>query len=594
MSASKHPCFYLCACSNFHALHDDHNASLKRLMSPLFLPYFIHRCWLFGSLSAITSNLQSEQIYNDPNLQQANPIPDTDTTTPILPKMSIPNDAQWPFVPTDGRPIFFNPEPGTQQTPAYTGRQARKRRHSETSSSNNQPPDPAFPQNHSTYASYLAEQTHLARKVRVTPSLLVNQNSQRFRISDIRDHIVEWARERLKPAAWCVALPLNYLQSLRRLKLALNRKEERFCQHISEKERTKLSQLRNVGRILERLEKIMEEYDRRRRPTYDRHESDSDEDSEIRDAPTRPGPRRDLKLTVEDIEEDEVTDLEDDVDVGREHLRAPLPRRRSHQAPVRTAGIPGLHDDEIEIFMDLRQQYNEAVDELQNTATSKRRSSRSGQQVDAVENEASPPAVQNDGYNNREGSPPSPPGRDDVNDGRNGNSSSSLSDDASDSEGKGQAPPLRHSEKHSSSSPETDLGPIEPRPELVLLPTHLIPAQITRSTRVRRRRRKTLTPTSAQGRTYVEYDRLQEVASQYPSLPESNKKYSNRCLKIICDRVSISRSSRNEILGDEVASIRIFRNKNSTNSNPRNVSIFVRSFKYTERGSCVNQFTTEA
>jgi hypothetical protein len=320
-------------------------------MSPLSLPYFIHRCWLFGSLSAITSNLQSEQIYNDPNLQQANLIPDTDTTTPILTKMSIPNNAQWPFVPTDGRPMFLNPEPGTQQTPAYTGRQARKRRHSETSSSNDQPPESAFPQNHSTYASYLAEQAHLARKVRVTPSLLVDQKSQRFRISDIGDHIVEWAGESLYSAAWCVALPWNYLQSLRHLKLALSSEEWRVCRHISEKERTMLSQLRNLGRIIERLEIFMEEYHKRRQPTDDRHESDSDEESDVdmQDAPPRPAPRRNLKLTVEDIEEDEATDLEDDVDVGKGHLRAPLRRRRSHQAPVRTAGNPGLHGPEAAV-----------------------------------------------------------------------------------------------------------------------------------------------------------------------------------------------------------------------------------------------------
>jgi hypothetical protein len=178
---------------------------------------------------------------------------------------------------------------------------------------------------------------------------------------------------------------------------------------------------------------------------------------------------------------------------------------------------------EILVFMDLRQQYNAAVDELQNPATSKRRSLRSGQQVDAVENEASPPAVQNDGYNSRGGSPPSPPGRDDVNDGRNGKSSSSSSDDASDSEEKGQAPPLRHSENHSSSSPEADLGPIEPRPESVLFPAHLIPAQITRSTQVRSRRRKPPSPTVAQGRTYAEYDRFQEEASQHPSQPEPRR-----------------------------------------------------------------------
>jgi hypothetical protein len=274
-------------------------------------------------------------------------------------------------------------------------------------------------------------------------------------------------------------------------------------------------------------------------------------------------------------------------------MRAPSPRRRNHQSPIRTTGIPELHDDEIEVLMDLRQQYNATVDDLQSSARSERRSPRFGQQGDATGNERIPPTAQNNCNDNGGGSPPLP-WRGDIDDGSNGNSSSSLSDDASDNEKEGQAPPLRHSENHGSNSPEADLGPIQPRPELVLLPTHLIPAQITRSTRVRRRRRKTLTPTSAQGRTYVEYDRLQEVASQYPSLPESNKKYSNRCLKIICDRVSISRSSRNEILGDEVSSIRIFRNKNSTNSNPRNVSIFVRSFKYTERGSYVNQFTTEA
>jgi hypothetical protein len=209
---------------------------------------------LFGSLSAITSNVQSAHIHNDPNLQQANLIPDTDTTTPTSTIMSIPNNVQWPFVPTDNSPIFFNPEPGTQNPPAYIGpwvyadRQTRKRRHSETYSVEDIPPRAKSHQNLSTYASYLTEQAHLARKVRVTLSLLVNQNSQRFRISDIGDHIIGY-----------LALPWHCLQRWRHKWFAAESRGERICRHVKEKDRMGLRRIRDVNRFFGRVERFMEE-----------------------------------------------------------------------------------------------------------------------------------------------------------------------------------------------------------------------------------------------------------------------------------------------------------------------------------------------
>jgi hypothetical protein len=478
---------------------------------------------LFGSLSTITNNLQSAQTYNDSNLQQANLILDTDTTPSPTINMPTPNNSQWPFMPTDARPLFSNPEPGSEKPPAYTGhwiyadQQARKRRHSETSSINYIPLQPTSSQKQTTYASYLAEQAHLARKVRVTPSLLVNQNSQRFCISDIGDHIVDWAAERLKPAARYLALPCHYLQCWRHQWLALESRGARICRHINEKDRAGLRRIRNVNRFLERVERVLEEYSRRRNSEEGPHRHGNG-DVEMEDMPLPTQPGRNFNLTVEDVEEDGGIDLEEDEgEVIRENMRDPSPNRRHHQGPLEHAEFVDLDDDESEVLMDLRQEYNAIVDDLEDFAMLQEQLPRFGQQDDAAGNEAPPPAVQSDGIGNGGADPPLPV-RDDVEDGRNGNSSSSSSDDGSNNEEQGQAPPVRNSEHHGTNFSEADPGPIQPRPESVLLPAHLIPAQIMRLIPVRSRRRKTMSTTLEQDKTYAEYDRFQEMTSQHPSL----------------------------------------------------------------------------
>jgi hypothetical protein len=104
--------------------------------------------------------------------------------------MSISNSSiQWPHVLGDKRP-FFSPDLALQPPTPWAGpwgqtdTNSRKRRHDEDEQAAAPPqiePEAVFKHPHLTYASYLAEQSHLARKVRVTPALLANQNSQHFR-----------------------------------------------------------------------------------------------------------------------------------------------------------------------------------------------------------------------------------------------------------------------------------------------------------------------------------------------------------------------------------------------------------------------------
>jgi hypothetical protein len=201
-----------------------------------------------------------------------------------------------------------------------------------------------------------------------------------------------------------------------------------------------------------------------------------------------------------------------------DNMRDPSPHRRHHQGRLEHAKFIDLDDDESEVLMDLRQDYNAIVDDLEDFAMLQEQLPRFGQQDDAIGNEAPPQALQNDG-SDFGGADLLLLVRDDVEGGRNGDSSSSSSDGGSDNEEGGQAPSVRNSEDHGAISYEVDPGPIQPRPESVLLPAHLIPAQVMRSTPVRSRRGETMSPTLAQGRTYAEYDRFKEMTSQHSSLP---------------------------------------------------------------------------
>jgi hypothetical protein len=480
--------------------------------------------------------------------------------------MSESKNVQWPFVPADARPLFFKPEPNSQKAPVYTepwiyaDHRTRKRRHREVNSSIDEPPQPTLPQNHTTYASYLAEQSHLARKVRVTPYLLVNQNSQRFRVLDIGDHIVDWAVERLKPAAKYIALPWHCLIDVRHERLARKDGGERRCRHIDEQERMKLRGFKNVDMLIERMEEFMEEYQRRRIPRDD-DESESleesefgDGDVEMEDAPPLVPPRPNLNPTVEDLEEDDLDD--DKVEFVKEDAPSPPARRRNHTAPIGDAEFADLDDDEIDVMREMRQQYNANAEDLQDASLLISRLPQFEQQVDAAENEALPTAVQNGGGNNEERNSP-PPVRDDAGDA--GNESSGSSSDYGDDNEEGPAPPVRNSidkrhgernkpsssnanisDEHAANCFNVDLRPIEPRPAPVLLPAHLIPAQIPRTTPVRNRHREESSTASVQGSTYAEYDRFQEMASTRPSPP-----ITRRNTRIAGSRSPVSRSSTN-------------------------------------------------
>jgi hypothetical protein len=480
--------------------------------------------------------------------------------------MSESKNIQWPFVPTDARPLFFNPEPNSQKAPVYTepwtytDHQTRKRRHSEVNSRTDEPPHPTFPQNHSTYASYLAEQSHLARKVRVTPYLLVNQNSQRSRVSEIGDHIVDWALERLKPAAKYLALPWQCLIDVRHERLARKDEGEARCRHINERERVELRTFRNVVMFIERVEGLMKEYQRRRVPRND-DESESEEGSEFGDGdvemedalPLAP-PRWNFNPSVEDVEERDLDD--DDVEFVRENAPSSPFRRRNLGDPIGDAEFADLDDDEMDVLRELRQRYNGIVEDLQDASSLISRPPRFEQQVDAVENEALPTTVQNGGDENK--GPNSPlPAREDA-DAGNEISSSSSSDDGNDNE-EGPTPPVRNginerhdernkpsssnvniSDEHAANCFNVDLRPIEPRSASVLLPAHLIPAQIPRTTPARNRHREESSTVSVQGSTYAEYDCFQKMASQRPA-----QLVPRRSTRTAGSRCSVTRSSTN-------------------------------------------------
>jgi hypothetical protein len=472
-------------------------------------------------------------------------------------------NVQWPFVPADAPPLFFNPEPNSRKAPVYTepwiyaDHRTRKRRHSEVNSSIDEPPQPTLPQNHTTYASYLTEQSHLARKVRVTPYLLLNQNLQRFRVSDIGDHIVDWAVERLKPAAKCLALPWHCLIDVRHERLARKDRGERRCWHINEQERLELRSFRNVDMFIERVERSMGTYQRRMPRNDDESESEEesefgDGDVEMKDAPPLAPPRPNLNPTVEDVEEGEIDD--DEVEFMRENSPSPPPRRWNHTAPIGNTEFADLDDDEIDVLRELRQRYNTNAEDLQDASSLILRLPRFAQQVDDVENEARPTTAQNGRGDNEDRKSP-PPVREDA--GNAGNeSSSSSSEDGNDNEG-GPAPPVgngideRHDERNKPSSSNTnhgnehaansinvDLRPVEPRPAPILLPAHLIPAQIPRTTPVRNRHREEPSTASVQGTTYAEYDRFQEMALARLSPP-----ITRRSTRIAGSRSSVTRSS---------------------------------------------------
>jgi hypothetical protein len=250
-----------------------------------------------------------------------------------------------------------------------------------------------------------------------------------------------------------------------------------------------LRRIRNANRFPEHVERFMEEYSRRRN-SEEGPGGHGNGGVEMEDVPLPTPPRRNFNPTVEDVEEEEEEGIDLEEDEGEfimDNMRDPSPHRRHHQGPLEHAEFVDLDDDESEVLMDLRQEYNAIVDDLEDFAMLQEQLPRFGQQDDANGNEAPPQALQNDG-SDFGGADPLLLVRDDVEGGRNGDSSSSSSDDGSDNEEGGQAPPVRNSEDHGAISYEADPGPIQPRPESVLLPAHLIPAQVMRSTPVRSRR----------------------------------------------------------------------------------------------------------
>jgi hypothetical protein len=348
------------------------------------------------------------------------------------------------------------------------------------------------------------------------------------------------------------------LIDVRHERLARKDGGERRCRHINERERVELRGFRNVDMFFEHVEKFMEEYQRRRVQRND-DESESEEESEfgdgdveMEDAPPLASPRRNFNPSVEDVEEGNLGD--DEVEFVREDAPSPPPRRRNLGDPIGDAEFDDLDDDEIDVLKELRQRYNANAENLQEASSLIWCLPRFAQHVDDVENEACPTAVQNDGGDNEE-QKSQPPVRENAVDAGNENSSSSSSDDGSDNE-EGFAPPVRngidgrHDERNKPSSPKansyengvnepsTSLRPIEPRPAPVLLPARLIPAQIPRTTPVRNRNREEPSTASVQGRTYAEYDRFQEMASQLlpPSMPE-------RSTRIAGSRPPVTRSS---------------------------------------------------
>ncbi|KAH5586714.1 hypothetical protein HBI24_078600 [Parastagonospora nodorum] len=163
--------------------------------------------------------------------------------------MSTSNSSiQWPHVPGDKRP-FFGPDLVLQAPTPWadpweqTDTNSRKRRRDEDEQAANSPqiepePEPVFKHPHLTYASYLAEQCHLARKVRVTPILLANQNSQHFRISEIGNHFPSRLSENLH---WLWEEYVVGRVHWRRAKdTVTTEKGTRHCKHIDAAQRVKL------------------------------------------------------------------------------------------------------------------------------------------------------------------------------------------------------------------------------------------------------------------------------------------------------------------------------------------------------------------
>lgn len=111
--------------------------------------------------------------------------------------MSRPNDSQWPLVSTDKRPMFFNPHVGTQTAPeyhepwTYSDRRSHKRRRSEVEK------DPAYTQETTQTkdeAGSAEQDKQPARKIRITSTYRASRNQDRFRISDVGEYVVAWAR----------------------------------------------------------------------------------------------------------------------------------------------------------------------------------------------------------------------------------------------------------------------------------------------------------------------------------------------------------------------------------------------------------------
>ncbi|KAH7381444.1 hypothetical protein DE146DRAFT_760875 [Phaeosphaeria sp. MPI-PUGE-AT-0046c] len=103
--------------------------------------------------------------------------------------MSTAKNTQWPFVSTDKRPLFFNPQPRTQTAPEWhepwsiRKGQSRKRRRSEVEEEAT-----------CTIAEPgLADQGQPARKVRITPAYRASRNKKCFRVSDLGEYVIAWA-----------------------------------------------------------------------------------------------------------------------------------------------------------------------------------------------------------------------------------------------------------------------------------------------------------------------------------------------------------------------------------------------------------------
>jgi hypothetical protein len=424
--------------------------------------------------------------------------------------------------------MFYKPHPNTQKPPTrsepwvYVDRQTRKRRRSEPYNGDHKAPEPEpfeSSQQHSTYAAYLTSQAqaHLVRKVRITSTLLVNRNSQHFRISDMGDPIVDWTSERLKPLASYLALPWNCLEFLiwiKHITLALQSREEMLCRHINEPERVAVRWERNLAALREENGLFMEEYEKRRQSRIDdESQFDSDNEShqyagsevEMEDAPPLPTPTRNYTATVEDAVENSLSDFD---------------------------------DVEIEDLMELRRQYHAGVHDLQNAAFIPENISGSMDKskptipVAANEsagtetyNEAILALVTDDGENN-EVEYSMLPAREDLGEYDSQSSSSSdegslyspsaLTRDGSDI-GFSNAIDSNNDGNNLISSPESDTDDVQPPPAPVLFPSFLIPAQAPISIVAERRACKKRTPIQTWSKTYAEFDRLQSLISSSPT-----------------------------------------------------------------------------